>query len=248
MCSHLQVIFGYCRYHGAPIEAGEAFLLELHGEWGALTTSVPRAAQKVWTSFKKFKTAFGAGGTEFCSLWSDVIRRDQPSLAGASAVIARALNQNLVSRPAAGQDRAAALGPEAFPPQPCCWRGGSFGLPPPAAGSAVVPAPPAGEAVTSPSRLREFFDARAADGKPYRCKQFLSTSFSEAKADEFILISYTANASAELVKWKVLKNPHALTLVVCVCVYVCGGGSVGEVRWCVCGCVCVCAIKYHDTW
>jgi hypothetical protein len=113
--TYLQVIFGYCRYHGAPIEAGEAFLLELHGEWGALTTSVPRAAQKVWTSFKKFKAAFGAGGIEFCSLWSDVIRHDQASLAVASAVIARALNQNPVSRPAAGQDRAAALVPKAFP-------------------------------------------------------------------------------------------------------------------------------------
>jgi hypothetical protein len=202
----VQVIFGHCRNYGVAIEAGEAFLSELHGEWGALTSSVPRAAQKVWTSTKKFKAAFGPGGTEFCSLWSDVMRRDQPSLAHASAVIARALNQNLVSQPAVGQAfkkaRGAALGPEAFPPQPCCWRGGGFGLPPPAAGSAVVP-PPVGAAAVSPSRLREFFDARAADGKPYRCKQFLATSFSENTATEFICGAHARSANTELVKWKV---------------------------------------------
>ena len=200
------MVTGHCHNCGVAVEAGESFLQDLHGEWGALNSSVPRAAQKVWTSAKKFKPAFGAAGTEFCSLWSDVIRRDQASVARASAIIARALNQNLVT-PAPGQDRAAALGNAAFPPQPCCWRGGGFGLPPPEAGSAAAP-PPVGASPVSPSRLREFFDARAADGKPYRTKQFLATSFSEDTAKEFIGRAHQGNANTELCKWKVRGGTH----------------------------------------
>jgi hypothetical protein len=189
---HLQVVSGHCLNCGVAVAAGEAFLRELHAQWGALTSSVARAAQKLWTSHKRFVPTYGAPGIEFCALWGDVIRRDQASLAHASAVIARALNQNLVSSPAEEQARATALGPAAFPPQPRCWRGGGFGSPLPGAGA------------LSPARLREFFDARAADGEPYRCMQFLATSFAEATADDFVGFAYAAGGGAmELVKWRV---------------------------------------------
>ena len=170
-----------------PEIAGGDFLEDLHSEWD-LTDTVPKAAQKVWTSAKSFIPAPGVKPIEFCSLWGDIIRRDQAGLAAPSALIARALNQNLVAPVVEGVTREASLGPAKFPPAACCWRGGGFG---------VVGVEDA--SVVSPVSLWRFFVV----GKHYRTTQFLATSFSEATADQFIRQAHRGDSSRELVKWMV---------------------------------------------
>ena len=152
----------------------------LHGEW-KLADSVTLAAQRLWTSPQKVDE-HGAEGIEFCSLWSDVIRRDQASLARPSAMIARAINLNLVGAPTWDRAKmAAALARGDFPADGCLWRCGIFGT----AGGA--------------GELWKFFQP----GAQYRAPQFLATSSNKATADAFLAIAQGANPDRELVLWKV---------------------------------------------
>ena len=111
-----RVVKGYCAWHGKSDDECAGHLKLLHGEW-KLADSVALAAQRLWTSLQKVdehgvkpKTK----GIEFCSLWSEVIRRDQASLARPSAMIARALNRQLVGAPSI--DRGVVEGAADFPP------------------------------------------------------------------------------------------------------------------------------------
>jgi hypothetical protein len=213
LCAVRQVAYGHAKNVLRPEQVAQVFIDKLHAEWGVLGGSVPLSAQKLWTSFQCFDPKaleddegnqvldaegqpLTAGGREFCSIWGEVLRRDQASLARPSAVIARALNQNLVVTPRPGTGRAGAHGHAAFPPQPWTWRGGGFGV-----GSS------AGGAV-SPAALRVFFEEARRSGQPYRTKQCLATSFKEDVADGFIQIAHEADGGAELVKWKVRLDPR----------------------------------------
>jgi hypothetical protein len=131
-----RVVEGYCTWHEKSDVECSAFLRKLYDEW-KLEDSVALAAQRLWTSAKKLggvdngqdKGVDKGEGLEFCGMWNDVIRRDQASLARPSAMIARALNQQLVGRPSA--DRAGLDGAELrrFPRQPFTWRGTGWAFP-----------------------------------------------------------------------------------------------------------------------
>ena len=202
-----RVIKGHCEWHGKPEAECNAFLQKLYGQW-KLEDSVALAAQRLWTSAKKLggvDNGNGHGvdvgaGAEFCSMWTEVIRRDQASLARPSAIIARALNRQLVGAPS--NDRDGVDGSADFPKAKhssdprlkfCTWRGGGFGV-------AGVP----DSASVSSASLRAFF----TPGKEYRVNQFLATSFSVDKADHFVRKSHRADAGRELVKWRVALDPR----------------------------------------
>jgi hypothetical protein len=192
-----RVVKGYCEWHGKPEAECTAFLQKLYGEW-KLEDSVALAAQRLWTSAKKLggvDNGKGKGvdvgtGAEFCSMWTEVIRRDQASLARPSAIIARALNRQLVG--ASSTLRAEVAGATDHPEHHCTWRGSGFG----------VPGLPADDPI-SPEGLRQFFTV----GKTYRVKQCLATSFKESTANAFLLkvrdLAMGGDPKRQLVKWKV---------------------------------------------
>jgi hypothetical protein len=197
-----RVVKGYCEWHDKPEAECNAFLQKLYGEW-KLEDSVALAAQRLWTSAKKLggvDNGNGSGvdvgaGAEFCSMWTEVIRRDQASLARPSAIIARALNRQLVG--AASTARAEVAGATDHPEQHCTWRGGGFG----------VPGLPADDPI-SPEGLRQFFTV----GKTYRVKQCLATSFKESTADGFLRKAHDpamgGDPGRQLAKWKVALDPR----------------------------------------
>jgi hypothetical protein len=175
------VVAGYCVLHGVPVANGKDFLRRLFREW-KLGSSVAVAAQRLWTSKEMLFMEDPIRTIEFCSLWSDVIRRDQASLARPSAMIARAINLNLVGAPTRDRAKmAAALARGNFPADGCLWRGGNFGV----AGGA--------------GELWKFFQP----GAQYRAPQFLATSSNKATAVAFLEIAQGANPDRELVLWKV---------------------------------------------
>jgi hypothetical protein len=109
-----KTIEGYCTHSNIPQSDGRTFLKQLHAEW-TLVDNVDIAAERLWTSAKTLQ------GTEFCSIFSALIREDRASLARPCAIIARALRANLVAARAGG-----AGGAVPFPPNGECWRGGGF--------------------------------------------------------------------------------------------------------------------------
>ena len=88
-----EVVFDYAESKGLPHAETVVFLQQLQSEW-SLTDPVGKAVQRVWTSAKRL------GGTEFCSMYNSTTRCDRA--ARASAVLARALNINLVTCGGAG--------------------------------------------------------------------------------------------------------------------------------------------------
>jgi hypothetical protein len=184
------VVAGYCALHRVPEANGKDFLRRLLREW-ALGGSVATAAQRLWTSQETLFVE-GEGGAppctiEFCSLWSEVIRCDQAPLALPSAMIARAINLNLVGAPTCDRKgMATALTRGNFPEDCCLWRGGNFGV----AGGA--------------DELWKFFQP----GKTYRAPQFLATSRNERTAWDFVLKAHEAHPDRELVLWKVELDPR----------------------------------------
>ena len=197
-----RVVKGYCEWHRKPEAECDAFLQKLYGEW-ELEDSVALAAQRLWTSAKKLggvDNGKGEGvdvgaGAEFCSMWTDVMRRDQASLARPSAMIARALNRQLVG--ASKKARIEVAGATDHPEQHCTWRGGGFG----------APGLPADDPI-SPESLRQFFTV----GRTYRVKQFLATSFRESTAKAFLRKAHNpemgGDPSRQLVMWKVVLDPR----------------------------------------
>jgi hypothetical protein len=98
-------------------------LIEEAGLNDALTGEVPRLAQRLWTSDKRFG---GAGvppalQREFCSLINAVLRGDDPALLCAAMPLIRAINSLCVVRGARPEKLLR------FPHEHRCFRGG--GLP-----------------------------------------------------------------------------------------------------------------------
>ena len=104
---------------GATQEEMEVFFLELQREAFAkgaheLLDAVEYAARRLWTSTKKLH------GRELCSLMNEVIRRDDPTILPAVALIARCINTLCVTR----HDEGLAI---PYPADGLVYRGG--GLP-----------------------------------------------------------------------------------------------------------------------
>jgi hypothetical protein len=111
-----RVIEGYCTRKNIDQARGDTFFLELRREW-ELTDEVGIAAERLWTSAVELKTAGDGRDFEFCFIFSQLLREDPASLTRSCAIIARALNMNLV---------AGRTGSAVFPPNGECWRGGGF--------------------------------------------------------------------------------------------------------------------------
>ena len=172
-----EVVFDYAESKGLPHADTVLFLQQLQSEW-SLADAVGKAAQKVWTSAKRL------GGIEFCSMYNSTTRCDRA--ARASAVLARALNINLVTRGGAGP-QAVPLGPDAggqniSTQEHVCWRGGGF---------------------KDISETRAFFVV----GKEYRVPQHLSTSFDRAVAKDFIARAVLGDDIDAYVLWKICIDP-----------------------------------------
>jgi hypothetical protein len=110
------VIEGYCTRNNIDQARGDNFFLELRREW-QLTDEISIAAERLWTSEAVLVTAGNDRNIEFCFIFSQLLREDPASLARPCAIIARALNTNLV---------AGRTGEVHFPPNGECWRGGGF--------------------------------------------------------------------------------------------------------------------------
>jgi hypothetical protein len=111
-----RVIEGYCTRNSIDQARGDTFFMELRKEW-ELTDEIGIAAERLWTSQVELKTAGDGRDSEFCFIFSQLLREDPASLARSCAIIARALNMNLV---------AGRAGSVVFPPKGECWRGGGF--------------------------------------------------------------------------------------------------------------------------
>jgi serine/threonine protein kinase len=111
-----RVIEGHCTRNNIDPARGENFFMELRKEW-KLTDEVSIAAERLWTSPAELKTVADGRNSEFCFIFSQLLREDPASLARSCAIIARALNMNLV---------AGRTGGAVFPPNGECWRGGGF--------------------------------------------------------------------------------------------------------------------------
>jgi hypothetical protein len=109
------VIDGYCARHNIDQVRGDNFFLALRGEW-KLVDDVSIAAERLWTSTEAMESGTGRN-PEFCFVFSELLRQDPASLARSCAIIARALNLNLV---------AGRTGSVAYPENGECWRGGGF--------------------------------------------------------------------------------------------------------------------------
>jgi hypothetical protein len=111
-----RLIDGYCTLKGIDKARGDAFFSELRREW-KVDDVVARAAQRLWNSCIEMSTGTGNDDTlEFCSVFSRLLQADSASLARSCAIVARALNSNLL----AGSTS------DAFPQNGQCWRGGGF--------------------------------------------------------------------------------------------------------------------------
>jgi hypothetical protein len=110
------VIAGYCNRNNIDQARGDNFFLDLRKEW-ELTDEVGIAAERLWTSQVVLKTEGDGRDSEFCFIFSQLLREDPASLSRPCAIIARALNMNLV---------AGRTGSVVFPPNGECWRGGGF--------------------------------------------------------------------------------------------------------------------------
>jgi hypothetical protein len=110
-----RVIDGYCARHNIDQVRGDNFYLALRGEW-QLIDDVSIAAERLWTSKKTMDSGTGRN-PEFCFVFSELLREDPASLARSCAIIARALNLNLIAGRTESVD---------YPQNGECWRGGGF--------------------------------------------------------------------------------------------------------------------------
>ena len=159
------------------------FVADLYGEWD-FKEPIKVSAQKVWTSAQQLEHE--GGGREFCSIFSEIMREDRASLAPHTALLARAINDNNISRTYADA-RAYPQGPSAKPPNKSseadvCWRGGGF---------------------MDNAKTRAFF----SKGQAYRVPQFLATSFKVTVAEEFLGRARMGGAVSARVLWKVKLDP-----------------------------------------
>jgi hypothetical protein len=91
-----RVIEGYCTRNSIDQARGYTFFLDLRKEW-KLTDEVSIAAERLWTAAVELITAGDGRDPEFCFIFSQLLREDPASLARSCAIIARALNLNLVA-------------------------------------------------------------------------------------------------------------------------------------------------------
>jgi hypothetical protein len=111
------LVKGYCQQTDVPWDndEGQQFFERLEEEAmqnaQELTTALPQAAQRMWTSAKTLRSK------EFCAILNHALRDDAPELITYSAVLVRAINQLCVT---SGHVSAV------HPPDLCCYRGGGF--------------------------------------------------------------------------------------------------------------------------
>jgi colicin import membrane protein len=110
-----RVIEGYCTREGIDEARAQQFQEQLCSEW-KLKDKVGVAAERLWTSNKTLH-AGNSRELEFCFIFSELLRADPASLARSCAIIARALNMNLVAGRTSGV---------VFPSDGKCWRGGGL--------------------------------------------------------------------------------------------------------------------------
>jgi hypothetical protein len=110
------VLEGHCTRNSTDQARGDTFFLGLRKEWKP-ADEVSTAAERPWTSSVKLKTTDSGQDSEFCFIFSQLLREDPASLARSCAIIARAMNMDLV---------AGRTGTAVFPPNGECWRGGGF--------------------------------------------------------------------------------------------------------------------------
>jgi outer membrane protein assembly factor BamB len=177
------VVHAHAKRHDKSTGAAQAFCVKIASEWSP-SDKVPTAAQKVWTSGTCFQ------GCEFCSIFSEAVRDDHAELAPHVALLARALNADLVT-----SGRGSSIGPMPYPLGPgaegrersteayTCWRGGGFWDNP---------------------RTRAFF----VPGRRYRVPQFLATSFHKEVALAFIArVRPSDGVAKSRVLWKIKLDP-----------------------------------------
>jgi hypothetical protein len=171
------------------VEAGRAFLLQLHGEW-RLNDDADTAAERLWSSGKTL-IEVGAGGVhvgggglerEFCFIFSQAIRDDRASIARACAILARGLKANLVHPNGAREGvypevLDAVTGNRVSAGE--CWRGGGFNM-----------------------AHKDFFTV----GKTYRVPGFLATSPRRAATNDFK--TRAEAAGYRVVQWKFEFDPR----------------------------------------
>ena len=171
------IVQAYATSHEVSRSKTKQFINELYGEWGGLAEPIKLSAQKVWTSLRRL-----GGAIEFCSIFGETVREDRASLAPHSALLARAINANNVSR--VGPDARAfpkgkgAAAPNQSTEAAVCWRGGGF---------------------RDTADVRAFFTV----GRPYRVAQFLATSFDATVAERFIGFASMGPFVNARVLWKV---------------------------------------------
>jgi hypothetical protein len=157
------------------------FIGELHAEWD-LKEDVTVSAHKVWTSAKKLGDA-----REFCSVFGEALRVDTAALAPHLALLARALNDDLVTRGVPFADQAFPRGPaggvrDKSTEANVCWRGGGF---------------------MDNAMTRGFFVPR----KKYRVAQFLATSFARRVSKHFLTRCELNDVVNARVQWRVQLDP-----------------------------------------
>ena len=111
------LVKSYCQQTDIPWDNDEGQRFFEHLEQEAmqnaqeLTTALPQAAQRMWTSAKTLRSK------EFCAILNHALRDDAPELIEYSAVLVRAINQLCVT---SGNVTAV------HPPDLVCFRGGGF--------------------------------------------------------------------------------------------------------------------------
>jgi hypothetical protein len=175
-----KMVLGYENRHNKPHAAIMDFFGRLQREW-ILDEPINVSAQKVWTSQENLD------GVEFCSIYGETIREDSAALAGPSAVLARALNANLVTRGLPLADQPFPRGPgggarDKSTEAGACWRGGGF---------------------MDNATTRAFY----VPGRNYRVAQFLPTSFERPVAEQFIRRVELGQPANAYVLWKVRLDP-----------------------------------------
>jgi serine/threonine protein kinase len=181
------LITTYCEVHALPKQKGAEFFQALQAEAfrhpGELLAEVPFAAQRMWTSALKLDGVPDSHKVELCSMLNAVIRADTSALMPHAAVVAHGINALCVSARAPTADAGGGQALRIFPPAGVCYRGGGFD-----------------------NAHQGFFDV----GVKYRVPGFLATSFSEAKAGEFLYRAHVLHARPAI-KWIFQLDPRGET-------------------------------------
>jgi hypothetical protein len=174
------IVDEYANRRRFPPQHATSFFKDLVNEWNK-DDCIAGAAQKLWTSTKN------GIGKEFCSILCDATRGDIEEVIAEVAVIARAINADLVARGGGSVDRPFPRGPagaglDESTEHAVTWRGGGF---------------------ADTDENRAFF----VPGKQYRAPQFLATSFERRVATTFVDGATMGGAVNARALWRVELDP-----------------------------------------